>query len=291
MQKKLNEASAWRIELAGRISEVYSTHDGIKMIALGGSPPRGLSDSYSDLDIIVYWDRIDEEWLETVPLGPKGRERFDLRRMGPDVFLETYYFDTLKVDVAHCTIDSWEKWTDSVIREFQPEASMIKSIGGFIEAEALYGEELYEEWREKLSVYPKELAEKTVRRYMGFIQRGVLMHQGLERGDIIFVYDGICAMLKNILGILGGLNRLYYAPDEPRWVEVALEDMQIKPALAWERMRKIFDVGPTEGISILEEMLEEILDLIDEHAPDIDTSRLRRGYNQAVRACETRPDW
>ena len=52
MEPSLNEASRWRIEFAEALATHYSQHQQIKMIVLGGSPARGLSDRYSDLDVI-----------------------------------------------------------------------------------------------------------------------------------------------------------------------------------------------------------------------------------------------
>ncbi|MCP4421852.1 MAG: hypothetical protein GY805_35005 [Chloroflexi bacterium] len=66
MNKLLNEASRWRIELAQELAIHYKQHEQIKMIVLGGSPSRGLSNKYSDLDVIVYWDTSLYELIDDI---------------------------------------------------------------------------------------------------------------------------------------------------------------------------------------------------------------------------------
>lgn len=60
MNPETNEASRWRIELARELSTHYSSHPEVRMVCLGGSPTKGISDAYSDLAIVVYWNELDE---------------------------------------------------------------------------------------------------------------------------------------------------------------------------------------------------------------------------------------
>ena len=63
----MNDASAWRVDLARAIAPRYSGHADVQMMVLGGSPTRGRSDPYSDLDVIAFWDGIPLEVLEGAP--------------------------------------------------------------------------------------------------------------------------------------------------------------------------------------------------------------------------------
>ena len=68
MTNSKHDPNTWRIEMSRQLAQTYSAHDGVKMIVLGGSPTQGLADPFSDLDIIVYWDEMDTDWLKAVPL-------------------------------------------------------------------------------------------------------------------------------------------------------------------------------------------------------------------------------
>jgi hypothetical protein len=283
-------ASRWRIELARELAETYAKHESVRMIVLGGSPSRGLADAYSDLDVVVYWEEMDVPWLEGEPLAPKGAERKFFRKMGEEAFLESYYFGPLKADFGHSTVKAWESWVGPVLRAEDPSPPMQKAMAGFLEAVPLYGGDLVNDWQSRIAVYPDGLAPLMVRTHLRFFQRGSLTHQGLERGDILFFFDGLCMMLKNLLGVLAGLNRVYFCPSEPRWLEFELESMLLKPRDCWPRMQKVLE-GPQESAEDeVNELAREVLDLVEAHMPDVDISRIRRGFETEVAPCFEKPE-
>jgi len=260
------------------------------MIVLGGSPVKGLSDSYSDLDIVVYWNEIDLPWLEQIPLGGLRCRRELLRKMSEEgIYLESYYFDNLKVDFGHVTLDVWGQLSDDVIKRLDTDPDKQGTLRGFLEAKPLYGEELFEVWKHRLSVYPDELAHKVVKRYARFYHRGVLQHQGLDRDDLLFFYHGLCWILKNLLGILAGLNKVYFSPSESRWIAYELSRMPIRPQNAWERMKSVFDVDRSKATGILEDLIDDVLDLVAEHMPEVDLSTIRHRFNLIVKPTHSKP--
>jgi len=282
-------ASLWRIEFARELTPFYSSHAGIEMIILSGSPPKGLSDAYSDLDMIVFWNAIDFDWLERIPLRDIDCERAFYRKLKEE-YLESYYFGELKVDLGHTTINSWKEMVDGVLERHETDLSAQAALGGFLSSLPLYGRETFEEWRETVAAYPDELAEKMIRQHMRLFVCDYLKNQAHGRGEILAYYDGVCRMLKNLLGILAGLNRVYAFTDEPRWIEYYLEQMSIRPENAWERIRSVLESAPEEGLEVLEGLIGDVLDLIDEHRTAIDTSRVRRGRKaMRVRARERKP--
>jgi hypothetical protein len=286
----LNAASRWRIELAAEVAEFYARHQDVRMIVLGGSPSRGLSDSYSDLDMVVYWESIDIAWLEDVPLHSLGRDRWFFRKMGESAAcLESYYFGTLKVDIGHTAMREWEQWTSKVLDDYDTEPGLQGTISGFLDSITLYGESLVEEWKNRLRPYPEELAKRMVKQHLRFYVRGCLLNQGFQRDDLLFYYDGLCLMFKNVIGILAGINRVYFSLDEPRWISYELERMPIRPANTWERMRRALQSPGPEAIDILEGLINDVMDLVDEHMPDMNVAEIRRRYEKGVEACDEKP--
>lgn len=285
-------ASKWRIELARELMPFYTSQDGIKMIVLGGSPSKGISDDYSDLDIIVFWDKIDGGWLERVPLGDIECERAYFRKMGEaDIYLESYYFGELKVDLGHLTMDVWKEMVDDVLVRHETSASSQGSLGGFLSSLPLYGEDLVESWKERVAAYPEELALKMVKGNLRFYVKGYLANQAFGRGEILAYYDGLCQMLKKLLDILAGLNRMYAFTEEPRWVEYYLGRMPICPAKAWDRMRRVLADGGEGGVEILDDLIDDVLNLVVEHMPDVDVERIRRLREaMTVRARREKPE-
>jgi hypothetical protein len=285
------DASRWRIELAQELIRYYVPREGIRMAVLSGSPPKGLSDEYSDLDVIVFWDVIDVQWLESNPLSGVECERKYFRKMGEaDVYLESHYFDELKVDFGHLTMAVWGEMVDGVLERHETDPSSLGSVAGFLTSLPLYGSEAVEEWKRRLAQYPDELALKVVRQHRRFFVPGYLLNQAYRRGDILAYYDGLCLMLKNLLDILAGLNRMYFSTEEPRWIEYYLDRMAIKPDDAWDRMRRALTSGAEEGIDLLEGLTDDVLALIEKNIPELADGYSDRRRAMAVRARPTKPE-
>src|SRR5437762_886242 len=101
----VNSASKWRLELAREIAAVYVLRHGVQMIVAGGSAARGVADDYSDIDILVYWDHVDQSWLESPPLPSSTTRRFTFHTAAADqVYLEQYFVGDVKVDIAHIAL-------------------------------------------------------------------------------------------------------------------------------------------------------------------------------------------
>jgi hypothetical protein len=99
--------SLWRRELAQELVKPYQKRRGFEMALLGGSPARGLSDRYSDMDVVLYWDRLDADWIKSRPLEPLGL-RFVTRLDMPQhqAMLEIYTLEGLIVEIGHSTTAS-----------------------------------------------------------------------------------------------------------------------------------------------------------------------------------------
>lgn len=291
MAHKPTEASRWRIEFAKEIIRFYVPRPGIRMAVLGGSPPKGLSDDYSDLDVIVFWDAVDVDWLEKDPLRDIECERKHLRKMGEEeVYLESQYFGALKTDIAHITMDLWKHMVDDVLVRHDTDPSNLDSLSGFITCEPLFGDDLVREWKERIAEYPDELAKKVVRTHRRFFVPGYLVNQAHKRGEVLAFTDGRCQMLKNLLSILAGLNRVYFSADEPRWIEYYLGRMKIKPANTWERMKRVLSADGEEAIEALDGLIVEVIDLINEHMPELDDGYEARWRSMEVEARPDRPE-
>ena len=294
MDRKLNDASKWRIELSRELSLHYSIHPEVRMICLGGSPTKGLSDAYSDLDIVVYWNELDEDWIEAEPLKKAvGLERTDLLSMAPGSFIESYHVDGLKIDFGHGTMKTWKEWTSSLLEELNADPGLIGMVGGFLDSIPFYGEVLCSEWKNRLRNYPDDLAREVIKRNIGFFVGGYLVHQCLERGDYLAYQDGMCTMLKRLISITAALNRRYYSAEEPRWLNFEISRMKIRPRkLTCSSVRWMLDNPGIESETMLYDLLDDVLTLIQEQFPDLEdkiANRRKRMSKLAVKPCESRP--
>lgn len=288
---KMNEASRWRVELARELSMHYSCHPEVVMVCLGGSSSKGIADACSDLDIIVYWNSLDEDWIKAEPLKAAiGLSRTDVVSMAPGTCVESYHLDGLKVDFGHATMKLWEEWSTPLSAD--PE--QIGMVGGFLASIPFYGEELFNQWHARLNDYPDDIAEEVIRKNMGFFVKGYLLHQCLERGDFLAYQDGMCMMLKRLISTTAALNKRFYSASEPRWIEYELGRMSLCPEkLNPSNIRWMLENPGVESQAMLYELHDDILGMVALQFPEMREKvelKRKRIAELAVAPCTARPE-
>ncbi|MBN2587772.1 MAG: DUF4037 domain-containing protein [Candidatus Fermentibacteraceae bacterium] len=291
----MNKASEWRVELAGELSEPYLSHGSVRMVCLGGSAARGISDDYSDLDIIVYWDVMDGEFIESCPLERSfGLERTALLSQHPGTFIESYHIKGLKVDFGHSTLAQWEEWVAPLLEERSSEPELLSMVGGYLASIPFKGREIFSHWKERLEEYPDELAKKVIGKNMGIYVKGYLLHQCLERGDHLAWQDGMCSMLKKILNITAAINGLYYSADEPRWVDYQLGRMSVRAeGLTGGNIAWMLENPGAASEDMLYRVLDDTLGLVAGRFPEFTekvAGKRERLASFEVKACRERPE-
>ena len=285
----MENASQWRMELARRIAPIYATNPLVRMIAVGGSAARGWADEYSDIDMMVYCEKADADWLADPPIVAEGCSRITFREVLPGVFLEQYMIGDLKIDIAHLPLEWAREVVDTVIVKHDMSGLGDEMLGGFMTAVVLYGEELYEEWRSRIAEYPDGLARSVVEKHLFFYPRWVIENQGLGRDDLYSFYDHLNHMLRNMIGVLAGLNRRYVATEKVKRVGETLRGMTIAPVDAPARAEALFVMDRAEVPAALDALLHETLDLLESHMPEIDTTGARRMIDFQLIPCRERP--
>jgi len=286
----MNHASQWRIEFAREIAGWYAGQPNVRMIALGGSAARGLADAYSDMDMAVYWDGLDRAWLAEPPLWPAGGERFTYRLLFDDqVAVEQYQLGEAKLDVAHFSLAWWEQAVADVLERADMMPDKQEVLDGFLSAIPFYGEPAYQQWRTRIAAYPDELARRMIRQHLAFPPGWVLEQHGLARGDLLSFYAIVCEMIQNLLGVLAGLNRQYLSMEKPKRSADILRRMPIAPRDASARIQAILTIERGQAVAALSDLIAEVLDLVDLHMPEIDTSRTRAIQSMPARPCTAKP--
>jgi hypothetical protein len=287
----MNDASRWRVELAHELAGSYSSHPDVRMIALGGSAARGQADTYSDMDMAVYWEQIDAAGLADAPLQPVGGARFVFRAAYEGaVYLEQYFIGDLKVDIVHIALAWWAQTAAAVLEHADPAPEKQDTLDGFLSAVVLYGQPLYAQWRARLAAYPDDLARKMVQQHLFFYPLWVLEQHGLARGDIFSFYATLCEMIKNMVGVLAGLNRVYVSTEHLKRLGDIMRRMPIRPPDAAERIEALLTMDRAQAPAALGALIAEVLDLVDAYMPEIDTSRARWAFGFALRPATEKPD-
>jgi hypothetical protein len=89
----------------------------------------------------------------------------------------------------------------------------------------------------------------------------------------------------NLLGILAGLNRLYFTTFQFKKMRRFVEPMPIKPERLADRLEELFRQTPSAAAASLEALVREVLALVAREMPEVNISALTR------RVGGRRPRW
>ena len=87
---------------------------------------------------------------------------------------------------------------------------------------------------------------------------------------------------QNILGVLSGLNRLYFTTFQFKRMHRFIEQMTIAPSNFGDRIENLFQLEPSVAVIELEALVRETVELVELHMPQVDTStaKQRLGWRQ-----------
>jgi hypothetical protein len=272
----LNEHSAERLELARTYLAPYAERAAIGV--LGGSVAQGVADRWSDVDTLVYWDEFDRDWLET-PRAAAGGTRFTWVEHYPgNACLEQYRFGTIKADVAHVRLGWLDELIEGALSGESFDTTSLDVLRGVEEAIVLFGEERYEPIRARVLEYPDALRRAMVEANLAFTPSWIYDGMGRDRGDLLVFYEYVLATIRGIVGVLAGLNRVYVAPDKLKRAGTVVSRMPITPPDAAARLDALLDLPREQVRPELDELVEQTLALVDEHLPEVDTTRARERW-------------
>ncbi|HLZ72413.1 MAG TPA: hypothetical protein VKV26_21115, partial [Dehalococcoidia bacterium] len=264
-----------RLALARQIAALYAARPGVRMILVGGSVAAGRADDYSDLDIAVYWESVDTDWLEEPPLEALGAERFTF--VPADEHggrLEQYFLGTLKIDVGSIALAAWRERVDAVLERADIDPAKQKALSGFLGAVPLHGAA---EWRlrhDRIARYPQALAEAMARAHLFFYPQWVPRRLALDRGELPGLYDLLCGMIRNLLALLAAVNRVYFATGpELKWTAETLAAMPKTPPATYERISAVLSAPNDETLADFYGLIAETLSLVEHELPAVETRR------------------
>jgi predicted nucleotidyltransferase len=272
----MNEASQYLRKLADQAARACIIHAKPRAILLTGSVAEGRSDEHSDIDLITYFDELPaSDQIQAVRQEIGSTEFRELGR-DEDAFGEDYYFDGVQCQVLYTTIRAWEQEMNSVLEQFDTSTTAQKAMEGLLRGIPLHGAELIEQWRDRARSYPDGLARAMVQANLNFFPIWRVQDWVAARDMTLCVYETFVESSYRILGIVAGLNRLYFSAFRFKRQRQFIRQLQIAPDNLAERIESLFKVDYGSAVGELERLIEETVALVEARMPEIDTSRVRR---------------
>ncbi|MEG3846015.1 hypothetical protein QT971_03200 [Microcoleus sp. herbarium19] len=280
----MTDTAQYLLELAKRNVKPYIANPKTKAVMVSGSVAEGLCDRYSDCDVMLYYEELPtEEELHLARQQNQGAELIEIlgdRLEG--AFGESFLMNGIEFQFAHATISQWEQEMSTVLEEFDVPSPIMKMLYGTLIGIPLYGEALIQQWKAKVANYPDRLSQTMVEKYLKFFPVWGMQEKLARRDTTLWHYQIMVEAVQNLLGVLSGLNRLYYSTFQFKRTSRFIEYMEIAPENLADRLESLFHDEPQIAVYQLEELVRETVDLVEIHMPQVDTSKAKRklGWRQ-----------
>lgn len=174
-------------------------------------------------------------------------------------------------------------WLDQLISDTLSgesfDTTSLDVLRGVQESIVLFGDDRYEPIRARVLNYPEALRRSMVEAHLKFSPSWIYDGMGRDRGDLVVFYEYVLATMRNVVGVLAGLNRVYVAPDKLKRLGAVVSRMELTPPDAARRLDALLDL-PREQVKLeLDDLVAQTLDLVDEHLPEVDTMRAREVWS------------
>jgi len=280
MQPAHNPHAQWRIDLARQLAERLSTFNGVQAIVIAGSVARGYADEYSDLEIPIFWDQQPDDVTRQALIATLNAS-----------FLDTYdgpsredqlLIQGLQVDLWHNTVSDENAVIEAVLRGCSTDLGDSNFMDTVRACIPLYGDAIILEWKQRAQEYPDELARRVIGEHLpAFSTSELALH--VHRLNPSAFYACLCHLQQKVFLVLLALNRAYFPTF--KWMYHSLNAMQVKPSDVARRFRQAFSVPCAEAMADTAQVLQETLELVEQHVPQMDTALVRRrlAYTRAAR--------
>jgi hypothetical protein len=269
----VTDESRYLVKLAQRIADAYLAAAAPDAILLTGSAATGDSDEYSDLDLIVYYDRLPLP--EHLAAARATLQPSDSRVIASDEdgsTIEELTLQGVTCQVAHLSLTAWERDMASVLEEHTPATVVEKAIGGLLEGMPLHGADVIAGWRAGAAVYPDALARATVEHYLRFFPLWLIGERWQARDATLFYYESLVDTSLNLVGVLAGLNRRYFSRFQFKRLHQFVAAMAWVPERFADRLDGLFRLDPVTAGIAMEQLVAETLALVEAQMPGVSTA-------------------
>ncbi len=283
----MKNCTEYLLNLAKRVTKIYTDAEGIKSIAIGASVSKGQATEFSDIDIIMIYDKIpSDEFFDNAFKQNNGTDR-QIMNKSESGCLEIYYVDGVECQFSHSLKDFYEHVLTEILEKNSTEPMPHLIADGMQTVIPLYGKDYIDEIKTKFSKYPEELALKITERYFRFGPFDELRYRFQKEDNIIWAKDVISIYVKRLLGTLLGVNRKYI-PGDFRKISYVIEKLEHKPKNLYKRILNLYNQSPKDIIEDLFELTKEVFAIVEKYLPEFDISKTKELFFKPQKAFDVK---
>src|SRR5262245_29329143 len=165
---------------------------------------------------------------------------------------------------------------DGLADRLEPRSTQHRALEGVLAGKALRGEDLIGRWQQRAARFPDGLARAMVEAYLRFFPLWRFPHTISTRDADLWVRQVVVESAQNVLGVLAGLNRVYYTPVQLKRTHQLVDRLRLAPPNLGARLDDLLAADLVAASEELERLVGETVGLVERHLPEVDTSVVRR---------------
>lgn len=283
----MDDEVRWRRRFARDLVAALPPRPALRAAVVGGSAARGYSDPYSDLELLLFWERAPAPAARRALLATWGAaRRLPPADRGHDSALVVR---GVPVDLWHRTVADEEAALDRVLRDYSRDLAANAELDTIRTALPLRGEALVRRWQDRAAAYPAALALGFLREQLPRFHLRQLALAAVRNNPTAF-YHTLGDVQGVLFLVLLALNGTYFPTF--KWLYRRLDELAVAPPAAAARLRRMFREPPPVAVAQLRAVLLETLALVEEHYPQLDADVLawaRHGVAQGEAVRVARP--
>lgn len=272
----MSEIDRYLLALARRVARAYRRHTRPVAILLAGSVAHGGCDHYSDIDLLAYYDTLPaDEQLAAARRQLAGRtaERPTVRV--PAMIGEAFAVRGVECQIGHALAADCEAEIISIVEGLDLDGVKQKKLIGLVEGLPLHGAALIGRWQARAADYPAPLARAMVEHHLRRIFPLWYHAERLARRDAqLWARQAVVEGAAALLGVLSGLNRVYFSPVQFKRLRRHVGQFALAPADLADRLDRLLAAEPASAAAELEALVRETLALVGAHLPEADRAGL-----------------
>ncbi|MGB1248848.1 MAG: hypothetical protein ACPG4Z_08165 [Chitinophagales bacterium] len=271
----MENSTNWREKLAHSLFEKVKDIDSIAAFFIGGSVALDVVDDFSDLELCIVWNENSTDKHVTMIRQIWDIKSIHLKKTTLDnntiQIEDSVRLQDFPIDIFHTSIQYIETIFRKVFVEFDTNFQHSNFLFVIQHAKVLKGDLLLQKWKNQLTVYPQQLAIKSIEKRIEpfFGADGMLM---AKRKNWILFYNLMTAYQKLIFLALLSVNEMYF-PTYKRII-YSLTKMELKPRGIIEFYEEFQQMKPEEAWQELTRIKQETIVIINQKHPEIKTKHL-----------------
>lgn len=266
------------LDLARRNAERYVRDPNVRAILVTGSVAVGTADENSDVDVILYLNRPADQAFFDRELALAEANDGALYAGTPEEGFGLYRYDEgVKCDFGFGTVAETDQLITDVLETHDMELVKQQIIAGIRASIPLHGASIIEAWKSRTDAYPDGLGDKMIQHHLRVVPIWILRTMGAARGDRLFLTESFLDTTRRLLGVLYGLNRVYH-PNKLKGAGSLIDTLEPAPADLRARLTVLYERPPDVAVDELERLVLDVYDLVDAHAPGVDTGPARAHF-------------